>query len=95
MRPGAIVVVTKCEPHPSMMKHVIWLPVADSKTPYMLREVLSEDKMENGVVAVYFEEGIIGLAYGTEIAFPIEWVKEILPPEDISEVIEECMMQTI
>jgi len=67
-----------------------WLPVQDKNTPYTIRGI---DKSPiSGRRGVTFEEGVIGHnKSGKELMFPIENIREILPPEDIAEEVEDMM----
>ncbi len=57
MGPGSIVVVIK---HPVLNSNVIWMPVMDENTPYMIREILDPHVMIDNVAGAYLEEGIVG-----------------------------------
>lgn len=84
MQVGSIVVVKKIGP--SCYDHLIkWKPVDDNKTPYMVRGI-------NDYGSVIFEEGVIGYwSNGDEIHLKKEWIVEILPPEDITEQVDEMI----
>lgn len=91
MKVGSIVVV-KPIPIGWALPFVKWTPIQDEKTPYMVREVVNG---ELGI-GIYLEEGVIG--YGPddlELGIHVEYVREVLPPEDISELIEECISEPI
>ena len=66
--------------------HIKWLPVQDEKTPYVIRFYDKESQ------SVSFEEGIIFITPdGTEVGFPVEYVRELLPPGEIPEEIAEVL----
>lgn len=91
MKPGSIVICLFVETHPDWNPYVKWLPKMDEKTPYMIREILESD---NNIIGVYFEEGIIGYnSRNQELLFPISHVREILPPDEISEEIKEIIYE--
>jgi hypothetical protein len=84
MKVGSIVVVRSLSDRNHLFESYIkWLPVDDEKTPYQIRGILGE--------TVIFEEGIIGHYNGNELGIDINWVREILPPENIEKQIEEIM----
>jgi len=90
MKVGSIVVALTMPPLPDKSKpYVKWLPVQDEETPYMVREIFEDDEP-----LIRLEEGIVGYnpETGVEYGLPMKYFREILPPEDISEVIEECML---
>jgi len=88
MKVGSIVVVKPIGKVPDKYKHVVkWLPTQDEQTPYMIRQI---GKFEGGK-GVMFEEGAIGYDNSQEIMLHVRFVREILPPEDISEQIEDMM----
>ncbi len=89
MKIGSIVVCMPADVQPGL--HIDWQPIQDEKTPYMIREVVT--LLGNlSPTHVLFEEGIIGHGTdGSELAFPISRTREILPPEDISEEVEDMM----
>lgn len=87
MRPGTIVV---CLPHKPLNEYITWYPQLDKRTPYMIREFLGKDRIQGHQdEGVYFEEGVIGVYNGNEIAYPVRFLREILPPDDIPEEIKE------
>ena len=91
MKPGSIVVVLPFEPVDQYKPFIKWLPVADEKTPYMLRNVMPSEYDVSGIMC-NFEEGVIGydpLNPGVELCIGASKLRELLPPEDISEMIEE------
>lgn len=91
MKPGSIVVCLPVETHPNWIYVVKWLPAMDEKTPYMIREIL---EAQDGTIGVYFEEGIIGYnSRNQELLFPANSVREILPPDEISEEIKEIVYE--
>lgn len=88
MQPGSIVVVKPFKVQKIALPYVEWLPIQDENTPYMIREIFSEFGQE----FVRFEEASIGRdTRGNELGLSINYVREILPPEDITEVIEDCI----
>jgi len=94
MKVGSIVVCLYVDASEDKDKDIKWLPVMDEKTPYMIRSI--KNNCASGSIGVLFEEGVIGLLpSGSELQFPIEKVREILPPENISEQIEEFMKQPV
>jgi len=90
MKPGSIVVCRKIAVGDINEPYVKWLPQMDEKTPYMIRdECMCEGTKE---VVVFFEEGIIGYnIHNYELGFPLSHIREILPPEDIAEQVEDMM----
>lgn len=87
MRVGSIVVVRPV-PQGRFAPYIKWLPVQDENTPYMVREIRSE----SSGYGVLLEEGIIGYTpKGVEIGIKMPYVKEVLPPEDIAEEVENMM----
>ena len=82
MKVGSIVVVKPIPIGGPLASFVKWLPIQDEKTPYMVRRY--EDN------AVTLEEGVVGMLGGEELLIKEEYVKEVLPPEDLTEFIEEC-----
>lgn len=88
MQVGSIVVVLPLHIPPECIPDPIkWLPVQDEKTPYMVRSI---DHLKHGV-SVCLEEGVIGYSYtGGEWGIRPEFLREVLPPEDLTEFIEEC-----
>lgn len=95
MKAGTIVVVLPFGPiHPAFKARITWLPVADEKTPYMVRG--SEICPVFGVRVYFLEEGIIGYnENGDEFGIEEKLLRELLPPEDISEVMEEIQTDFI
>ena len=92
MKVGSIVVV---KPIPaSSIDHLIkWKPIQDEETPYMIRGIDTYNGETSGerILCVIFEEGIIGYhSDGLEIYLKKDYVREILPPENLEEFIEEC-----
>jgi len=91
MQVGSIVVVLPFEVDEEYKSDVKWLPVMDEKTPYMIRTM---ERVITGNIGVSFEEGVIGVNnYGNEYLVHIKYVREVLPPEDISLEIEEMMTE--
>lgn len=93
MKPGTIVVVLplRYKIAEDLKSYVKWLPQDDEKTPYVIRGEnycpISDSRI------FYLEEGVIGYnRRGMEIGLGIKDLREILPPEDISEVIEEICL---
>ena len=97
MKPGTIVVVIPHDINPSMTRlgWIKWYPVMDEKTPYMIRSINTDPLFKTPVY--YFEEGIIGYNPNNrlELGLNIECLRELLPPEDISEQIEEIISETV
>lgn len=88
MKPGSIVVV-KPVPYGQWRPYIKWVPVQDENTPYMVRQIRDEHEGEPGIL---FEEGVIGYTpKGVELGIKMSYVKEILPPEDIAEEVEDMM----
>lgn len=89
MKVGSIVVVLPLPKVVESVAHLVkWLPVSDENTPYMVRSIFDD---KNKDVLVTLEEGIVGYnTDGIEFGIPIEYFREILPPEDLTELIEEC-----
>lgn len=88
MKPGTIVVCLPCNISEYGRSLAKWIPVADEKTPYMIREIVKIVSNDG----ILFEEGIIGhLSTGLEISWDIQYVREILPPGTISEEIQEVL----
>ncbi len=93
MKPGTIVVVLKFNVQETLKGCVKWLPVADEKTPYMIRDIAPDDF---GLLGVSFEEGVMGYnMLGRELRLHISKVREILPPGEISEEIKEVLNQEL
>lgn len=88
MKPGTIVVCLLAPIDPTVKPLISWLPEMDEKTPYMLRDVF---ETVGNSIGVYFEEGVIGYSSNGEIAFPIEYVREILPAGEIAEEIKDVI----
>ncbi len=83
MKVGSIVVIKKFPPDLGPFAgHIMWLPIQDEETHYMVRSYAS--------AGVALEEGIIGYYEGCELHIDSEYVREVLPPEDLAEFIEEC-----
>lgn len=83
MKVGSIVVARKCEPDDEIKPFVKWLPVMDEKTPYTIRTI--DVGSRSGALGATFEEGIIGETRAKgELIFPLDYLREILPPEEIS-----------
>lgn len=96
MKPGTIVVVLplRHKISESAMSLVKWLPQDDEKTPYMIREEVLCPVSNSRTF--YLEEGIIGYnCCGDELGLGIDDLRELLPPEDISEEIEEIMSEPL
>jgi len=93
MRVGSIVVVKKLRISDFQRKFIKWLPVDDEKTPYIIRSNL----VEKGVVMNTLEEGIIGYGQNGDIELHIEdfQLREVLPPEDINEEIQELLSEPL
>lgn len=81
MKPGSLVVVLPLNIHPTMRAYVKWLPVDDSNTQYVIREVIDTVYNTSGV---YLEEGEVGHIYGVEIAIQIESIREIQAPGEVN-----------
>ena len=83
MKNGSIVVVRKLPPKESIREDLrdslVWLPVDDEKTTYVLRD----GEMENGKQLFIVEEGVMGYNPYTkqEWALESDFFIEILPPE--------------
>lgn len=85
MQPGSIVVV-KQVPLGHWAPFIKWMPIQDEKTPYMVRDI----REDSG--SVILEEGIIGYSpKGVELSILRHYVREILPPGDLTKIIEECI----
>lgn len=88
MKVGSIVVVKSfahniCEEN---RKITTWMPVQDERTPYMIRDIIKD---VNNHTCIRFEEGIIGYhSNGLEIALKIDYVREVDPPESLTEIIK-------
>ena len=93
MQIGSIVVVLPV-PKDYIVPWVKWLPTDDGKTPYIIR---SSDMCPVSGEIFRFEEGIMGFnpINKIESGMPKKYLREILPPEDISEHIEEIMSESI
>ena len=96
MKVGSIVAIKPGHKHDH--PNIVWMPVTDGKTPYVIREIVTCSVKKSYVA--YFEEGIIGYSsLGIEIGILLESLIELLPPEDISEEIkniqENYQLQTI
>jgi len=77
-----------------MLRYVKWIPQDDEKTPYVIRG--ESVCLVNNCRIFYLEEGIIGYnPNGDEIGIAINDLRELLPPEDISEVVEEIMCEPV
>lgn len=89
MKAGSIVVCLPVSIHDCWTGRIKWLPVMDQETPYLLREV---NPTSNGGMGVLFEEGTIGYnGEGNELCFPADYVREILPSDNIMESIMEMV----
>ena len=97
MKPGTIVVVLPHNIDPMMVKEgwIKWYPVTDEKTPYVIRSVTTDPALRTPVY--HLEEGIIGYNphINKELGLNKECLRELLPPEDISEEIEEIMSEPV
>ena len=84
MQIGSLVVLKKCDIHPTTLPYIQWLPVMDEETVYTVRNLNEK--------AIIFEEGIIGINPFTdcEIGFPIEYAREVQPPQDVQTFVERC-----
>lgn len=88
MGPGSIVVVKKIniqQIDPCILSQIT-LPVDDEKTPYMIRMI---DKDNDGDLCAIFEEFSMGRIDGQEVGILLTYLIELLPPEDISEMMSE------
>ena len=95
MRVGSIVVCLPVTISDCWKGKISWLPVMDENTPYMIREIHPSAEDIN-IIVVVFEEGIIGYNdNGIELAFPADYVREILPAENIFELIEELNYEMV
>lgn len=89
---GSIVVI---KPHQeiilfSLIPHIKWYPVCDEKTPYIIRDI--KKCPFNGLIGATFEEEIIGYnGYEKELGIDLKLLTELLPPEDISEKINNII----
>lgn len=82
MKSGSIVVVF---PHESDIP-LTWRPIADGKTLYMVDSVIT-GMNEQGVIrtgCTFIEGKITAVGSNTSLAIDIAYIKEILPPQDIS-----------
>ncbi len=83
MKIGSIVVILPIPHKETLPRNIVkWLPVDDENTPYMVRG-FHEDR-----TGVMLEEGIIGYVHGKEICIDIKFVREIMPPANVEEMIE-------
>lgn len=92
MKVGSIVVVLpfKDKIDSSVISYVKWLPADDERTPYMIRDI---EICNDGSMSAVFEEGIIGYIRNKELSLAAEYIREIQPPEDITEIIEEALCE--
>lgn len=89
MQVGSIVVVIPGKIPKEFIPYVQWMPISDEKTPYMVRGF---NKYISGDVGVLLEEGVIGYGYdGVELGMAQEHLREILPPEDITDQVEDLI----
>lgn len=80
MGPGSIVVVL---PLPDSYRSLCdWVPVDDEKTHYMIRDVVPSGF--SGKPMAYLEEGSLGWFMGEEIGFDLEYLREVMPPDDLA-----------
>lgn len=88
MKIGSIVAVKPAVPQIGVQ--ILWLPVMDERTPYMIRD-FGKCPVSNLDLA-YLEEGILGYnSIGQELGFPLQFLIELLPPQvvEIEEVIKQ------
>lgn len=92
MKPGTIVVCLPLIVSKDHIPYIKWLPVMDEKTPYMIREITTISHVSQTPIA-YLEEGVIGIhPYNKrEFGFPLDYLRELLPPDSISEEIQEVL----
>lgn len=84
MKVGSLVVCIKLGSI-KISGQIKWLPIPDSNTEYTVREITHENPPYQHEIAVRLEEGIIGYNhYNQELAMPIEFLKEVQPPEAVS-----------
>lgn len=90
MKIGSVVAVKPLPSGCKLKESVKWYPIADEKTPYVIRGI---DYCNIAKVNVYFlEEGIIGYnAIGKEMGIEKEELIELLPPQTVS--IDEIIQQ--
>lgn len=96
MKPGSIVVVLPLPDFkPTPNDGVKWLPITDERTPYVIRQF--DNSSNCGTPCATFEEGCIGHHPTTheEYAWDARYLREIAPPEDISNFIEEMMCEPV
>lgn len=92
MKPDSLVVVLPFPKDPNIMQYVKWLPVEDEETIYTVRSI----EEENGYERILFNEGVIGhLPNEQEIGLYIKFVREVQPPMDLTEVLENTICQPI
>jgi hypothetical protein len=85
MQVKSLVVCLRLEIHPENKPFVKWIPVADEKTIYTVRDIIPKSHIaghtEDGV---YLEEGVVGFTpYGYEITIPISWLREVQGPGEL------------
>lgn len=87
--------VTLLKPTPDTSDYVKpfvkWLPVMGEI--YTVRD-LSEDACGSTKPHLVLEEGVLGFYMGKELAMPVELFRELLPPMDLSELVEEPELLT-
>lgn len=87
MKVGSLVVV---KPLPPAISLVVWEPKDDESTIYTIRGIVHCPVYIEDVA--FFEEGVLGYnTMGEELGIPLEWLREIQPPQDLTELIEECL----
>lgn len=80
----------KAEKH--MLPLVNWFP--DYNTSYVVRG-FADCPVLKGTRIVYLEEGVIGYNEGFEIGIGTEYYRELQPPMDLSELLEETLLQEL
>lgn len=93
MKPGSLVELVKPlpKPLPHLLAFVIWLPVMGEV--YTVRE-LSERATNSTKPHLALEEGCVGNYMGVELGLPVEFFRELLPPMDLSELLEQPELLT-
>lgn len=92
MQVGSLVVIKKL-PKGKTQKGVVWLPIDDESTPYVIRNILQC----NGGMGVYLEEGVLGYFGELEIGLDIRYVREVQSPMEVSaqQIVEESIYELV